>query len=141
MHMLRFLALSLAVLLAAPAAAHEWDGKQVSALAGELVKALDALLADPGLEAQQATAMQQREHAAAIETARQLRSRLLDFKKRIDTGYDQEESLPFWAQVAELRGDIQRYARSSWLPPETDAKADRVAALLTQLAHYYPADL
>jgi hypothetical protein len=141
MKTLRIATLLLALCLATvEARAHQWDQKTVSATAGELAKALDALLADPNLDAQQATAMQQREHEAAISTARQVKGLVVEYKKRIDSGYSRDDSKPFWAQINELRGDIQAYARKSWLPPATDRKADAVSALFDQLAHYYPSD-
>jgi hypothetical protein len=131
--------LSFVVLLAtASASAHEWEQGAVSDTIGQLIEALDALLADPQIDAKQATAMQQREHEAAIATARQVKGLLVDFKRRIDTGYDEDDSRPFWDQIDQLRGDIQAYARHSWLPPSTDRKADRVSELFDQLAHYYP---
>ena len=136
---LRLVFLPLVFFLATvSASAHEWDQKTVSDTAGQLIQALDALLADPQLDAEQATAMQQREHVAAILTAGQLKDLLVDYKRRIDNGYDQEDSRPFWDQIDALRGDVQAYARHSWLPPSTDRKADRVSELFDQLAHYYP---
>ncbi|MGI9591975.1 MAG: hypothetical protein ACR2P8_11455 [Myxococcota bacterium] len=129
--------LALPWLTAVPAGAHEWNTEEVSATARQLAEALDALLADPKLDAKQATAMQQREHEAAIATAREVRTLLSSYQRRIDEGYTLEESRPFWDQIDELRGDIQAYARHSWLPAATDRKADRVSALFDQLAHYY----
>ena len=142
MKILRLAFLPLLVLLAtAPAGAHDWDQQQVSATTEQLIEALRALLADPKLDAKQATAMQQREHEAAISTALRVKQLLVDYKKRIDNGYSQEDSRPFWDQIDLLRGDIQAYARNSWLPASTDQKADRVSALFDQLAHYYPKNL
>ncbi len=129
--------LLLLFLTAGSAAAHVWDAKAVAATSDQLVQALDALLADPKLDAQQATAMQQREHEAAISTARRLRDLLVDYNRRIAAGYSREDSRPFWDQIDLLRGDIQAYARNSWLPAVTSRKADRVSELFDQLAHYY----
>ena len=129
--------LSIGLLTAPPVGAHEWSQAEVSKLAGELIDALDALLSDPQIDAKQATAMQQREHEAAISTARRVRDLMRDYKSRIDKGFTLEESRPFWDQIDALRGDVQAYARHSWLPAETDRKADRVSALFDQLAHYY----
>lgn len=127
---------------AAPGAeAPAWDQKQVSALAGRLLSAIDTLLADPDLDAKQGTAMQQREHEAAISTATELRRLVADYKSRIDTGYSQEDSRPFWDRIDALRGEIQAYSRHSWLPPKTDEKADRVSELFDELALLYPDDL
>jgi outer membrane PBP1 activator LpoA protein len=135
---LHLVALSILLLLGAvPSGGHDWDPAQVSATTRQLESALDALLEDPKLDARQATAVQQREHEAAIATARQIRDLLPSYRKRIDEGYSLEDSRPFWDQIDELRGDIQAYARHSWLPPETDRKADRVSSLFDQLAHYY----
>ena len=129
--------LTVPCLTAVPAGAHEWSTEEVSATTRQLSQALDALLADPKLDAKQATAMQQREHEAAIATAREVRTLLTSYQRRIDEGYSLEESRPFWDQIDQLRGDIQAYARHSWLPPATDRKADRVSALFELLAHYY----
>ena len=81
----------LVLLATAPAGAHDWDQQQVSATTEQLIEALGALLADPKLDAKQATAMQQREHEAAISTARRVKQLLVDYKKRIDNGYSQED--------------------------------------------------
>ena len=98
-------------------------------------------LGNPELDARQATAMQQREHGAAISTARELRRRVMDYKKRIDRGSTRDASRPFWDQIDTLRGDIRAYARRSWLPLETRKKVDRVNELFDQLARHYSGDV
>jgi hypothetical protein len=136
--------ISLAVLLApaaglaqSPAEDPEWNQTHVAGLAGRLVAALDALLADPGIEAQQATAMQQREHDAAVSSIRQLTRLAKDLKRRLDAGYERDEILPFWDGIELLRGDIGAYARHSWLPESTRAKALEARGLLDTLAGYF----
>lgn len=132
------LALS-ALLFTAPAAAQplEWDQQKVVKTAADLERALKALLADPELNSQQATAMQQREHAAAVSTARHMLGRVDTLRRKLAARYTREESLPFWEQVAELRGDIQAYARHSWLPPATAERAQRTGELADTMARYY----
>jgi hypothetical protein len=136
--------LGLAVLLApaaglgqTPAGEPEWDQTRVAGLAGRLVTALEALLADPGIEAKQATAMQQREHDAAVSSIRQLTRRAKDLKRRLDAGYERDEIRPFWDGIELLRGDIGAYARHSWLPESTRAKAVEARELLDTLAGYF----
>ena len=53
-------------------------------------------------------------------------------------GLHQDETQVFWAQMVLLRGDIQAYARRSWLPEATRERADRAVRLLEQLGRYYP---
>jgi hypothetical protein len=118
--------------------APEWQQEEVQALAGRLIHAMDEVLADPSFDAKQATAMQQREHDAAVSSVRELRRLVGDYKKRLDAGYDRDETEPFFAQMSLLRGDIRDYARRSWLPEDTAAKVERAAGLLDQLARYYP---
>jgi hypothetical protein len=136
--------LALAVLLApaaglaqSPAGAPEWDPTRVAGLAGQLVAAVDALLADPGIDAKQATAMQQREHEAAVSSIRQLARLAKDMKRRLDAGYERDEIRPFWDGIELLRGDIGAYARHSWLPESTRTKAQAAGDLLDTLAAYF----
>jgi hypothetical protein len=136
--------LSLAVLLApaaglaqSPAGEPEWNQAQVARLAGRLVTALDALLADPGINAQQATAMQQREHEAAVSSIRELARLAKDLKKRLNAGYERDEIRPFWDGIERLRGDIGAYARHSWLPESTRTKVVEAKNLLDTLAGYF----
>jgi hypothetical protein len=136
--------LSLAVLLApaaalaqSPAGDPEWNQTRVAGLAGRLVAALDALLADPGINAQQATAMQQREHEAAVSSIRELTRLAKDMKRRLDAGYERDEIRPFWDGIERLRGDIGAYARHSWLPESTRTKVLEAKNLLDTLAGYF----
>ena len=136
--------LALAVLLApvdglaqSPAGAPEWNQTRVAGLAGRLVAALDVLLADPGINAQQATAMQQREHEAAVSSIRQLARLAKDLKRRLDAGYQRDEARGFWDQIELLRGDIGAYARHSWLPESTRTKVLEAKNLLDTLAGYF----
>ena len=104
---------------------------------GAVVAALDALLADPGINAQQATAMQQREHEAAVSSIRELTRLAKDLKRRLDAGYERDEIRPFWDGIELLRGDSGAYARHSWLPESTRAKVLEVKTLLDTLAGYF----
>lgn len=115
-----------------------WSQAEVVSLTEQLSAALDALLADPGLRAQQTTAYQQRRHEAAIVTVKQLQPRVAELRKRVDSGYDRERSRPFFEQVAELREEVAAYASESWLPDATRKKARRVRALFDRLARNYP---
>ena len=95
-----------------------WSQADVVALTEQLSTALDELLADPGLRAQQ--------------------PRVAERRKRVASGYDREVSQPFFEQVAELREEIAAYAGESWLPDTTRKKPRHVRALFDRLARYYP---
>ncbi len=136
--------LGLAMLLApaaglaqSPAGEPVLNQTRAAGLAGRLVAALDALLADPGIKAQQATAMQQREHEAAVSSIRQLLPLVKDLKRRLDAGYERDEARAFWDRIELLRGDIAAYARHSWLPESTRTKALEARELLDTLAAYF----
>ena len=106
-------------------------------IAALLEQAIVALLADPQLVGREATAMQQREHEAAISTVRQVRQLVEPLRRRLASGYTRDETEAFWEQIAELRGDVQAYARHSWLPEPTRERAARVGELFDALGHYY----
>ena len=114
-----------------------WDQQQVSKTVVDLDHAIDALLADPELNSQQPTAMQQREHTAAVASARRLLGCIETLRRKVGAGYTRDESWPFWEQCEELRGDIQAYARHSWLPEATSKRADRVGDLFDEVDRYY----
>jgi hypothetical protein len=127
----------LAPLASAQEAAGAWDGKTVADTARSLERALDTLLADPGLTSQQATAMQQRDFDAAVSSAREMKVFVAELVKRLDGGYDRDDSYPFWQRVSLRSDDISAYAGHTWLPAETRAKADRTRKLLERMAGYY----
>jgi len=120
-----------------PAEGPDWNQARVTELAGSLVGALEALLADPGINSQQATAMQQREHQAAVSSVRELTRLAKDLKRRLDAGYERDEIRPFWDGIELLRGDIGAYARYSWLPESTRTKAREARDVLDELAGYF----
>jgi hypothetical protein len=120
-----------------PAGAPEWDQTRVAGLAERLVAALDALLADPGINAQQATAMQQREHEAAVSSIRRLARLSKDLKRRLDAGYERDEARPFWHAIELLSGDIAAYGRHSWVPESTRSKVVEAGDLLDTLGRYF----
>jgi len=121
----------------AGAAERGWNQQQVTQTADDLVQALKAMLADPELNSEQATAMEQREHTAAISTAKQILERTDQLKRRLASGYTKDETQPFWDGIAALRGDIQAYSRHSWLPEATAARADKAGDLLDDLGRFY----
>jgi hypothetical protein len=109
----------------------------VIALTDRLSVAIDELLADPGLRAEQTTAYQQRKHEAAIATLKQVRPRVAELRKRVAASSDPEASRPYFERGADLRGEIASYAEESWLPDATREKARHVRALFDRLAKYY----
>jgi len=133
------IALASLVILAGAALAQPlaWDQQQVTKTVVDLDHAIDALLADPELNSQQPTAMQQREHTAAVVSAKQLLGCIDTLRRKLGAGYDRDESWPFWEQCEELQGDIRTYARHSWLPEATAERAATARKLLDKLDRYY----
>lgn len=115
-----------------------WSQAEVVALTEQLSAALDELVSDPGLDAQQATAYQQRNHQAAIASVKRVQPRVVELRKRVASGSDRDGSYPYFEQVAELREEIFEYAGEAWLPDTTRMKARRVRGLFERLARYYP---
>jgi hypothetical protein len=115
----------------------DWNQEKVTSVARQLSKALDDVLADPEIDAKQATAMQQREHEAAISSIRELNRNVKDLARRLGTGYTRDESEVFFGLVTGLRSDIRAYARSSWLPERTRLKVEKAAGLIDRLSRYY----
>ena len=69
--------------------------------------------------------------------AREALREVKELKRRLDGGYSLDESRPFWSRVAASRDDIRAYARHSWLPEATLAKADAAGVLMDELAELY----
>jgi hypothetical protein len=130
-------------LLVAAAPAHargeplEWKQEDVTATVTSLIHAIDVLLADPGVRPRQATAIQQRQHDAAVSSARQIVTYAKELKRRLEAGYERDESYPFYERIAVLDDDIAAYSKHSWLPEEARKKANRAGGLLDKLARYY----
>jgi hypothetical protein len=114
-----------------------WNSADVVALTEQLSAALDDLLVDSGLRAEQPTAFQERKHEAAISTLKQLRPGVADLRRHVAGDSDPDGSRPYFEQLDELREEIASYAEESWLPDATRAKAKRVRTLFDRLARYY----
>lgn len=115
-----------------------WNQVEVLSITAELSGALAELVSDPGLDAQQATAYQQRNHEAAIATVKRVKPRVEDLRRRVASGEGREATTPYFERVSELREDIAAYAEEAWLPEATRARAQRVRALFDRLAGFYP---
>jgi hypothetical protein len=113
------------------------DAEPAAELLGRLLEAMEGLLADPGLAAQQRSVTQQREHDAAVVTVREALRLGRDLARRLDGGYSLDESRPFWERMAALRPEIRAYARHSWLPESARAKANAARELMDALEKLY----
>ena len=114
-----------------------WNQQAVTRTSRDLQKALEALLADPDIDAAQATAMQQREHTAAIASVREIAGINQELSRRLAAGYTRDETEAFWHQIALVDDDLRAYARHSWLPPGTRDRARRAGRLLDELGAHY----
>src|SRR5688572_12697109 len=89
-----FAALALIVAATASAAppdgAPEWNQKQVTALAAQLVQVVDEALASAKEAPPQATALQQRRRDAALGGYRQVREAAADYLAKLEAGRDRD---------------------------------------------------
>jgi hypothetical protein len=135
--------IAAAILTGAPAALGEepeWDQERVAELAAELDGAVQSLLADPGLESKQRTALQQRRHHSAIVGVREFSRMASDLARRLRSGRGYEQTRPIWDQMRLVRKEIRYYASESWVPEATQEKASRAVALIDQIEPYYDRD-
>lgn len=114
-----------------------WDQERVTHAAVGLAAKMGELVDDPGLEPTQATAMQQRQHHAAVLTVRRVATLAEDLAANLQTGHGYEQTRPIWEQIRQLRQDIVAYAGNSWIAPETRTRIQEIQKLLTLLTFYY----
>ena len=115
----------------------DWDQGRVTQAATEFAAKMGELVDDPGLEPTQATAMQQRQHHAAVLTVQQVATLAADLAANLKTGHGYEQTRPIWEQIQQLRQDIVAYAGNSWIAPETRTRIQGIQKLLTLLTFYY----
>jgi hypothetical protein len=115
----------------------EWNQEEVTRVAADFSAQMRELASDPGLEPTQATAMQQREHHAAVLTVRRMATLADDLAAKLQLGHGYEQTRPIFEQVQLLRQDIVAYAGNSWIAPETRVHIQGIQKLLTVLTYFY----
>jgi len=123
-----------------PAFAADWDQARVTELAGKLDAAVKALLADPGVDARQASAMQQRRHHSAIVSVREFGRNATDLALDLTKGRGREQTLGRWEQMRMVGDDVRFYAEESSLPGSVRTKAQAVRGLIDEIAPFYAGD-
>ena len=115
----------------------DWNQERVTGVATDFAAQMRALVADPGLQAHQATAMQQRQHHAAVLTIKRLAELADDLAARLQMGHSYEQTRPIFEQIQLLRKDIVAYAGNSWIAPETRTRIQEIQKRLTLLTYVY----
>ena len=114
-----------------------WDQEHVAKVAAGLAARIHELVADPGLEPKQATAMQQRDHHAAVLTVQEIGKLADDLAAKLQAGQGYEQTHPIFEQIQLVRQDIVVYAGNSWIAPETRERVQGIQKVLTLLTYYY----
>ncbi len=115
----------------------DWDQEKVTRVAADFASQMRDLVSDPGLEPTQATAIQQREHHAAVLTVRRMATLADDLAARLQVGHGYQQTRPIFEQVQLLRQDIVAYAGNSWIAPETRMRIQGIQKILTLLTYFY----
>ncbi len=131
------LALATTQAVAASEESEDWDQERMTQVAADLAAQMRELVADPGLEPPQATAMQQRQHHAAVLTVKRVATLADDLAARLQLGQGYEQTRPIFEQIQLLRQDIVAYAGNSWIAPETRTRIQGIQKLLTLLTYFY----
>ncbi len=135
--LLALLALATTQAVAASEESEDWDQERMTQVAADLAAQMRELVADPGLEPPQATAMQQRQHHAAVLTVRRVATLADDLAAKLQLGQGYEQTRPTFEQIQLLRQDIVAYAGNSWIAPETRTRIQGIQKLLTLLTYFY----
>jgi len=132
-----WLILTVALVATGVASAVEWDQARVTKLAGEFDTAVGAVVDDPGVAAEQPSAMQERRHQAAIATLKQVRRLASEMSRMLQGGNGRSSTEPLYIQMEELIDQARVFAEDSWVKPASREKVDRARTLLDQLRLYY----
>lgn len=128
------------VSFALPAGAAEpadWDQQRAIDLATQFEAAIRGLIGDPGLESRQTTAMQERQHQAAVTDVRQLAGLAEELARKLRSRRGYHQTRPIVEAMEKLRDSIREYATDSRLSKSAEEKAQSAGDLLTQLARLY----
>ncbi len=135
--LIALLALATTEAIAESEESEDWDQERITQVAADLAAQMRELVADPGLEPPQATAMQQRQHHAAVLTVRRVANLAGDLAAKLQLGQGYEQTRPIFEQIQLLRQDIVAYAGNSWIVPETRTRIQGIQKLLTLLTYFY----
>jgi hypothetical protein len=127
----------IALSLAGTAGAVEWNQEKVLALARTLQKSVAELLADPGVDPLQDTAMQQRRHEAAIGNARILGDMSRKLASMLGEGRGRAPTQPVFDRIDELMETIGDLTQQSWIRESTRPKATSARRAYEALRIYY----
>jgi len=114
-----------------------WDPQRATDLATRFEAAIRGLIEDPGLESPQTTAMQERQHQAAVLDVRRLAGMAEELARKLRSGRGYDQTRPIVEAMEQLRGSVREYARDSRLSKSAQEKARSAANLLTELSRLY----
>ncbi len=135
--LIALLALATTEAIAESEESEDWDQERMTQVAADLAAQMRELVADPGLEPPQATAMQQRQHHAAVLTVRRVATLADDLAAKLQLGQGYAQTRPTFEQIQLLRQDIVAYAGNTWVAPETRTRIKGIQKRLTLLTYYY----
>jgi hypothetical protein len=131
------LLLLLALLVGGEAAAVPWDQEKVHALAVTLDESVAALLADPGVDPKQDTAMQQRRHEAAIGNTRILHDMSRQLARMLGEGRDRGATQPVFDRIQQLMETIGDLTAENWIRESARPKATSARRAYEALLIFY----
>ena len=135
--LLALLVLGTGALNAQESPPREWDQEEVVRLIEELVEAIRAVEADPGLTAPQQTALQQRKHDAALKDAKRLSTMVVDLSNRLSAGEGLRQTRAAFINIQTLRSSIRDYAEDSTFALTTRQKISAARDLLEKITPFY----
>ena len=110
---------------------------ELEAAVAQFEAAIRGLIDDPGLESRQTTAMQERQHQAAVTDVRHLAGLAEELARKLRDGRGYHQTRPIVEAMEQLRDSIREYARDSRLSKSAQEKAQAAGSLLTQLGRLY----
>ncbi len=114
-----------------------WAQADATKLAGQLAEALSDVAQDPGLAKEQLTAMQQREHQAALVGVRRMTEISAELARKLKAGRGYYQTRPIFESFLNARAQTSEHGRASRLPAKTIERIESVRELISQLEVLY----
>ncbi len=115
----------------------DWDQQRVTQLAAEFARTVQAITEDSGARHAQPTAIQQREHDAALVDLSDLNRAAFDLVDMLKSGKGYAQTRTAFRRVVALRESIRGYAADSQVSDSVHQRAEDARAVLRELGRYY----